>query len=114
MSKAMACVAVLAALALAGCGGGGSEGTASGQAATSPTHCAPGHGFRVKLHGIDCEGVQSMVTLLDGRALRQTISVTAEGKRLVTWTCTKPTHSLTARIHCQDGPGYFTIERSGH
>jgi hypothetical protein len=74
--------------------------------------CGARGGIEFKLHGIDCEIANTLIVMLDGRALRQSIVFFAEGKRRGAWVCTSPTHSLFDREHCQQGPRFFTAART--
>lgn len=119
MRKVIAFTVAVTVLAASGCGGGESEVTAVRQAVAPVSTCqvristcgARG-GFEFKLHKIDCEIANTLSVMLDGRALHQSVILTAEGKRRAAWVCTSPTHSLVDRLHCQQGDRFFTVERA--
>jgi hypothetical protein len=107
---------LLVALAMVGCGGtGGKDPTTQPPASTGAAQvstCGAKAGFEFKLHKVDCEIANTLIVMLDGRALRQSVTLTAEGKRQGKWMCISPTHSLEDRLHCQKGARYFTVERA--
>jgi hypothetical protein len=74
--------------------------------------CGAKTGFEFKLHKVDCEIANTLIVMLDGRALHQSVTLRAEGKRRATWVCASPTHSLVDRLHCQQGARFFTVERT--
>lgn len=103
-------IVVLVAL-LAGCGGNGTNSTGTtGNAEVHPASTCGVKGFRVEQHGLDCEVVNAMIVMLNGRALHQTLSLEWEHGHRATWTCNSPTRSLVDRLHCQHGSRWFTIE----
>jgi hypothetical protein len=74
--------------------------------------CGAKAGFEFKLHIVDCEVANTLIAMLDGRALHQSVTLRVEGKRRVTWVCTSPTQSLVDRLHCQQGARFFTVDRA--
>jgi hypothetical protein len=107
--------AVAVLLSTGGCGGSSisdstTQSTASSGAVEVST-CGAKAGFEFKLHKVDCEIANTLIVTLDGRALHQSVTLRAEGKRRATWVCTSPTHSLVDRLHCQQGARFFTVER---
>jgi hypothetical protein len=108
--------AVVVLLSIGGYGGSSSsdsttQSTASSDAMQVST-CGAEAGFEFKLHKVDCEIVNTLIVMLDGRALHQSVTLRAEGKRRATWVCTSPTHSLVDRLYCQQGARFFTVERA--
>jgi len=100
---------------LAGCGGAsGTESTtqplSSSTGKPQISTCGALAGFEFKLYKVDCEIANTLIVMLDGRALHQSVTLTAEGKRRGTWFCTSPTHSLVDRLHCRQGARFFTVE----
>lgn len=73
--------------------------------------CGAQAGFVFKLHKVDCEIANTLIVMLDGRALHQSVTLAAEGKRRGTWVCTSPTHSLIDRLNCRQGARFFSVER---
>jgi hypothetical protein len=99
------------AVLLAGCGSSGSDSTGSaGTAEGHPPSTCRGKGFRVELHKVNCEVVNAMIVMLNGRALHQTLTVAWEHGQRARWICRSATHSLVDRLHCQQGAHSFTIE----
>jgi hypothetical protein len=100
-------------LSIAGCGGtSGADSTTQPLVSTGEIRistCGAQAGFEFKLHKVDCEIANTLITMLDGRALHQSVTLTAEGRRRVTWVCTSPTHSLVDRMHCRQGARFFTV-----
>jgi hypothetical protein len=100
---------------MAGCGGtSGTDSTTQPSVSADRVQvstCGAQARFEFKLHKIDCEVANTLVAMLDGHALHQTVALAAEGKRHGTWVCTSPTHSLADRLHCRQGTRFFTIER---
>jgi hypothetical protein len=80
---------------------------------TQTSTCGARGGFEFELHQVDCEIANTLIVMLDGRALHQSVILTAEGKRRGAWVCTSPTHSLVDRLHCQQGARSFTVTRAG-
>jgi len=74
--------------------------------------CGAKAGFKFKLYKVDCEIANTLIVMLDGRALHQSVTLRAEGKRRTTWLCTSPTRSLVDRLHCHQGARFFTVERA--
>ena len=112
---AAAAIAALVLLAVSACGGGGSRDSTATRPAFNPdqeqgTSTCGFTRAKVELDGVTCEIVEAMVALLDGRSMRQTLTVSAEGKK-ATWVCTSPTRSVYAPLHCA-GPGSrsFTLK----
>jgi hypothetical protein len=99
---------------MAGCGGisGTDSATRPPVSTGTVSTCGAQAGFELKLHKINCEIANTLIAMLDGRALHQTMALTAEGERRGTWVCTSPTHSLVDRLHCRQGTRFFTVERS--
>lgn len=103
-------ILVLAAL-LAGCGSAGTDSTRTADTAEGhPASTCEGKGFRVERHGVNCEVVNAMIVMLNGRALHQTLSLEWEHGHRAAWTCNPPTRSVVDRLHCQHGSRSFTIE----
>jgi hypothetical protein len=92
-------------LSIVGCG------AASGTESTIST-CGARGGFEFKLHKVDCEIANTLIVMLDGRALHQSVILKAEGKRRGAWVCTSPTHSLADRLRCRQGDRFFTVSRA--
>jgi hypothetical protein len=42
--------------------------------------CGAKAGFEFKLHKVDCEIANTLIVMLDGRALHQSVTLRAEGK----------------------------------
>ena len=103
-------------LAVAGCGGGGSDDSTAARPAFNVDQeqgmstCGQS-GATVELHGVNCEVVQAMITILDGRSKRSTLTLSDE-RGTASWVCTKPSRSLYAPLHCSRGARYFTIRFS--
>jgi hypothetical protein len=101
---------------MGGCGGSSSSDSTTQNTASSGamqvSTCGAQAGFEFKLHKVDCEIANTLIVMLDGRALHQSVALRAEGKRRATWVCTSPTHSLVDRLHCQQGARFFTVERA--
>ncbi len=119
MRSVIAFIVAVAVLAVSGCGGGGNEVTVARQAVAPVPRgqvrvltCGARGGFKFKLHKVDCEIANALIVMLDGRALHQSMLLTAEGKRRGAWVCTSPAHSLVDRLHCQQGDRFFTVERA--
>lgn len=115
MTRLLPLSAVAVLLSIGGCGGSSSDSTT--QSAVSPgamqvSTCGTKAGFEFKLHRVDCEIANTLIVMLDGRALHQSVTLRAEGKRRATWVCTSPTHSLVDRLHCQQGARFFAVERA--
>jgi hypothetical protein len=106
---------LIALLSMAGCGGtSGTDSTTQPPASTGKVQistCGAHAGFEFKLHKVDCEIANTLIVMLDGRALHQSVTLTAEGRRRGTWVCASPTHSLIDRLHCRQGARFFTVER---
>jgi len=107
--------AVAALLSIGGCAGSSSsdpttQSTASSGAMQVST-CGAKAGFEFKLHKVDCEIANTLIVMLDGRALHQSVTLRAEGKRRATWFCTSPTRSLVDRLRCHQGARSFTVDR---
>lgn len=103
-------------LSLAGCGGTSDTNSttqppASASKAQTST-CGAHAGFEFELHKVNCETANTLIVMLDGRALHQSVTLASEGKRRGTWICTSPTHSLFDRLHCRQGARFFTVERA--
>ena len=115
MARVLSLVGLIALLSMAGCGGtSGTDSTTQLPASTGKVQistCGAHAGFEFKLHKVDCEIANTLIVMLDGRALHQSVTLTAEGKRRGTWVCTSPTHSLVDRLHCRQGARFFTVER---
>jgi len=103
-------------LSIAGCGGASdTESTTQRHASTGEVQistCGARGGFEFKLHRVDCEIANTLIVMLDGHALHQSVIFTAEGKRRGAWVCTSPTHSLVDRMHCRQDARFFTAERA--
>lgn len=110
-------VACALAVALVGCGGGGGSAGASSTAldrdqTQGVTNCGD-KDARIELRGSSCETVETMISLINGRAKRSVLTVTDEyGK--VKWVCVKPSHSLYAPLRCASGKRSFAITFSPH
>jgi hypothetical protein len=106
---------LLVLFSMAGCGStSGTDSTTQPSGSTSKVQvspCGAQAGFEFKLHKMNCEIANTLIAMLDGRALHQAVALTAEGKRRGTWVCTSPTHSLVDRLHCRQGARFFTVER---
>lgn len=115
MARLIPFFALIAALAVAGCGGSSGTDSATQPSPSTGTAqvstCGAKADIEFTLHKVDCDIAKTLSLMLDGRALHQSVTLTAEGKRRATWICTSPTHSLVDRMHCQQGARYFTIER---
>lgn len=115
MARALPLFGLIVLIAMAGCGGtSGVDSTTQRPASTGTVQisaCGARGGFEFKLHRVDCEIANTLIGILDGRALHQSVTLTAEGKRRGTWVCTSPTHSLVDRLHCRQGVRFFTVER---
>lgn len=111
MTRLLAAVVSLVILtALAGCGSSIGDAYSRATAAEVPhTSTCGANGYRIKLYKVDCETVNAMVAMLNGRAYHQTLTLAWEQGHRVTWTCNSPTHSLTDRLHCSQGVRFFTI-----
>lgn len=103
MARLVPLIGLVVLFSMAGCGGTTDKVRISA--------CGAQARFEFKLHKINCEIANTLIVMLDGRALRQTVALTAEGERRATWVCTSPTHSLVDRLHCQQGAQSFTAER---
>lgn len=107
--------AVAALLSIGGCGGSSSSDSTTQSTATSGamqvSTCGARAGFEFRLHKVDCEIANTLIVMLDGRALHQSVTLRAEGKRRATWFCTSPTRSLVDRLHCHQGARSFTVDR---
>jgi hypothetical protein len=103
-------------LSMIGCGiAGDTESTPPPQASKSGVQistCGAQGGFEFRLHNVDCEVANTLIVMLDGRALHQSVIFTAEGKRRGAWVCSSPTHSLVDRLGCRQGPRSFTVARA--
>ena len=114
MPRVFPLVVAIVALTASGCGGS-SDSTSQqqpqreGQVQTAT--CGARAGFEVELHKVDCEIANTLIVMLDGRALHQSVILMAEGEQRGKWVCTSPTHSLVDRLHCQQGARFFTVER---
>lgn len=108
--------AVAVLLSIGGCGGSSSSDPTTQNTVSSGamqvSNCGAKAGFEFKLHKVDCEIANTLIVMLDGRALHQSVTLRAEGKRRATWVCTSPTHSLVDRLNCQQGARFFTVERA--
>ena len=113
MSRLLPICGLILLLSLAGCGVGSStESTTQPQATAGNAQvstCGARGGFEFKLHNVDCELANTLIVMLDARALQQSVIFTAEGKRRGAWECTSPTHSLIDRLHCRQGARFFTV-----
>lgn len=113
MSKLVSVFGLILLLQLVGCGAESTTQpyTSTGQVQIST--CGSRGGFEFRLHNIDCEIANTLIVMLDGRALHQSVIFTADGKRRGVWVCTSPTHSLVDRMHCRQGQGhrFFTVTR---
>jgi hypothetical protein len=110
--------ALVVTLAVAGLlfGSGTSRAEAGGHPATGrdQTSDCGAAGFVFTLHEVNCENALTLLSILDGRALHQTVVFSAEGKRRGAWVCTSPTHSLVDPMRCQGGGEYFVVEKAAH
>ena len=106
---------LLVAFAMVGCGGAsGTDSTTQPPASAGIVQistCGAKAGFEFELHKVGCEIANTLIVMLDGRALHQSVTLTAEGKRRATWVCSSPTHSLVDRLSCQQGARFFMVER---
>jgi hypothetical protein len=102
-------------LAIVGCGAASdTELTTQHEATKGNVHlstCGMRGRFEFKLQKVDCETANTLIVMLDGRALRQSVVFTAEGKRRGAWICSSPTHSLVDPLHCRQGARSFTVAR---
>ena len=116
VSRLVPVVGLLLLLPIVGCGAASGSGSTMQPQATKGrvriSTCGARGGFEFKLHKVDCEIANTLIVMLDGRALRQSVIFTAEGKRRGAWVCTSPTPSLVDRLHCQQGARFFTFSRS--
>jgi hypothetical protein len=103
-------------LAIPGCGAvGDTHGTTRLQVEKSGaqvTTCGAREGFEFKLHKVGCDIANTLIVMLDGRALHQSVILEAEGKRRGEWICTSPTRSLVDHLHCRHGAQSFTVTRA--
>lgn len=115
MARVLPLFVLIVLLSIAGCGEtSGADSTKQPPASTGKAQistCGAHAGFEFKLHKVDCEIANALIVMLDGRALHQFVTLTAEGRRRGAWVCTSPTHSLVDRLHCQQGARFFTVER---
>ena len=116
MTRLLPLLAVAVLLSMGGCGDGSRSDPTTRNTASSGTMqvstCGAKAGFEFNLHRVDCEVANTLIVMLDGRALHQSVTLTAEGKPRATWVCTSPTHSLVDRLHCKQGARFFTVERA--
>jgi hypothetical protein len=114
--KGAALVVTLAVAAGLLFGSGTSRAEAGGHPATErdETSDCGAAGFVFTLHGVTCENALTLLSILDGRALHQTVVFSAEGKRRGAWVCTSPTHSLVDPMRCQGGREYFVVAKAAH
>jgi hypothetical protein len=100
-------------LSIVGCGVTSGTGSATNPQASKgkvqSSTCGARGGFEFRLYKVDCEIANTLIVMLDGRALHQSVILTAEGKRRGVWVCTSPTHSLVDRLHCRQGARFFTV-----
>jgi hypothetical protein len=104
-------------LAIAGCGAAsGSEGTTQPRRAETGnvqlSTCGARGGVEFKLQHVDCETANTLMVMLDGRALHQSVILMAEGKQRGAWVCTSPTHSLVDPLYCRQGTRSFSVTRA--
>jgi hypothetical protein len=116
VSKLVPIFGLILLLSIVGCGvGSGTEPTTQPQAINgkaSISTCGARGDFEFKLHKVDCEIANTLIVMLDGRALHQSVILTADGKRRAAWVCTSPTPSLVDRLHCRQGARFFTVTRA--
>jgi hypothetical protein len=115
MSRLLPSFGLILLLSIAGCAvARGTESTTQPQTSKGDVQistCGARGGFEFELHKVDCEIANTLIVMLDGRALRQSVILMAEGKRRGAWVCTSPTHSLLDRLHCRQGARFFTVAR---
>ncbi len=116
VSRLVLVVGLILLLPIIGCSAASGTGsTMQPQAANGGVQistCGARGGFEFKLYKVDCEIANTLIVMLDGRALHQSVIFTAEGKRRGAWVCTSPTPSLVDRLHCKQGARFFTVSRS--
>lgn len=85
-------IGLVVLFSIAGCGGTSGTGSTTQPSVSTGgmrlSACGAQSRFEFKLHGIDCELANTLVAMLDGRALHQTVALTVEGKRRAVWVCT--------------------------
>jgi hypothetical protein len=101
-------------LAMAGCGAAsGSDGSPQHRRAegnnVQVSSCGARNGIEFKLHHVDCETANTLIVMLDGRALHQSVILMAEGQRRGVWVCISPTHSLVDPLYCRQGRRSFEV-----
>lgn len=115
MARVLPLFGLIVLLSMAGCDGiNGADSTTQPPVSTGKVQistCGAHAGFEFELHKVDCEIANTLIVMLDGRALHQSVTLLAEGRRRGTWVCTSPTHSLVDRLHCRQGARFFTVER---
>jgi hypothetical protein len=112
VSKLASTFGVILLLSILGCGSGTKAQSQASRANIQISTCGAHGGLEFRLHKVDCEIANTLIVMIDGRALRQSVIFMAEGRRRGAWVCTSPTHSLVDRLHCWQGPRYFTVARA--
>ena len=113
MARLVFILGMIVLLPIVGCGSDSkTQSTMPSQAPkgqVQTTSCGANGGIAFKLHNVDCEIANTLIVLLDGRALHQAVILEAEGKRRGAWVCTSPTRALTDQLHCRHGGQFFTV-----
>lgn len=93
---------------LAGCGGG--AGTTSKDHVHIDERTCGSLGLKFRLHGITCETATAILTVLNGHALHQTLTLAYGQGHRVRWTCNSKA-PIAGPIRCSHGPRYFTMRQ---
>jgi hypothetical protein len=112
VSRLIPFIGLILLLSIVGCGTESARQPKALKGEGQISTCGVRGGFEFKLQKVDCETANTLIVMLDGRALHQSVVLKAEGKLRGAWVCASPTHSLIDRLHCRQGTRSFTVTRA--
>jgi hypothetical protein len=106
MKAILALLLIALSTVAAGCGSDAPASSSADQ--TQGTSTCGSEGFVFNLHGVDCELVNAMIVLLDGRSRHQTLTLSGEHGK-ATWVCKSA--SIVGPMECRNGARFFKVKK---
>jgi hypothetical protein len=107
MKSMLVLLAISTLVAAPGCGSGDGTPASSADQEQGTSTCGS-RGYVFKLQRVDCELVNAMIVLLNGRSRHQTLTLSSDHGK-TTWTCRSA--SIVGPLECRDGARSFRMEK---